>query len=69
MSLEKVLVNKIAYKQYLKNGKTFADKGKEPGALLADFSKVFDCLSQELLIAKLNVYEINLLALFLSYRK
>ena len=69
MSLEKVLVHKIVNRQYLKIGKTFADKGKEPDALLADLSNVFDGLSQELLIAKLNVYEINLLALFLSYKK
>ena len=44
------------------------------GALLTDFSKAFDCLNHDLLIAKLNVYSFSLPALrlihdYLSNRK
>ena len=46
-----------------------ADKVKEPVPLLTDFSKVFNCLSEELIIAKLNVYESDLPVLFLSQKK
>ena len=42
------------------------DKGKVFGALLTDFSKAFDCLSHELITAKLNTYGFNLAALKLS---
>ena len=50
------------------------DKGKAFGVLLADMSKGFDCLSKELIIAKLNVYGFSLPALklmqsYLSERK
>ena len=49
-------------------------KGKCFGALLTDLSKAFDCLSHELLIAKLRVYGFDLPALkliqsYLSNRK
>ena len=55
-----------------KNGKV--DKGKVLGTLLTDLSKDFDCLSHELIIAKLNAYRFNLPALklmhsYLSHRK
>ena len=37
-------------------GKTSNDKGKALGALLTDLSKSFDCLSHELILAKLHAY-------------
>ena len=50
------------------------DKGKTFCASLTDFSKAFDCLDSELLIAKLNAYGFTLPALkldhnYLSQRK
>ena len=39
------------------------DNKKSFGALLADLSKAFDCLSHELLIANINVYAFNMSAL------
>ena len=45
------------------------DKGKSFGALLTDLSKAFDCLSHELLVAKLHAYGFSnaALTLVLSY--
>ena len=43
------------------------DKGDSFGALLADLSKAFDCLSHELLIAKLAAYGFSRSALKLMY--
>ena len=40
----------------LEKWKKAMDKGKIAGALLTDLSKAFDCLSHELLIAKLEAY-------------
>ena len=56
----------------LEKWKNAVDKGK--GALLTNLSKAFDCLSHELIIAKLNAYGFNLPALklmhsYLSHRK
>ena len=50
------------------------DEGKVFGALLTDLSKAFDCLPQELIIAKQNAYGFNLPALklmrsYLSHMK
>ena len=50
------------------------DKGKAFGGLLTDLSKAFDCLSNELIIAKLTAYGFRLSALklmqsYLSERK
>ena len=49
--------------------KKSADKGKEPGALLSELSIVFDCLSPELIIAKLNLCESDLPALYFFHLK
>ena len=40
----------------LEKWKTAVDNKKTFGALLTDLSKVFDCLSYDLLLAKLNTY-------------
>ena len=47
----------------LEKWKSATDNKKSFGALLTDFSKALDCLSHELLIAKLNTYGFNMLAL------
>ena len=54
--------------------KKSVDNGGAFGALFTDFSKVFDCLSHELLIAKLDAYGFDRKALklvnsYLSNRK
>ena len=43
------------------------DAGLEFEALLTDLSKTFDCLSHDLLIAKLNSYGVDILALRLIF--
>ena len=47
----------------LEKWKSLVDKEKAFGILLTDLSKVFDCLSNELIIAKLNAYGFSLPAL------
>ena len=47
----------------LEKWKSATDNKKSFGVLLTDLSEAFDCLSHELLIAKLNAYEFNMLAL------
>ena len=44
----------------LEHWKSVVDKGKLFGALLTDLSKAFDCLSLEIIIAKLNAYGFSL---------
>lgn len=58
----------------LEKWKKAADKGDHFGALLTDLSKAFDCLSHELLVAKLNAYgfslpSVRLIHDYLSNRK
>ena len=51
----------------LEHWKSEVDKRQVFGALLTDLSKAFDCLSHELIIAKLNAYEFSLSALKLIH--
>ena len=58
----------------LEKWKSSVDKRKTFGVLLTDFSKAFDCLSHDLIIAKLNAYgfglpALNLMQSYLSERK
>ena len=55
----------------LEKWKSAVDKGKSFGALLTDLSKTFDCLSHDLLLAKLHAYGFSPSALKLihSYLK
>ena len=47
--------------------KSAVDKGKSFGALLTDLSKAFNCLSHELLVAKLHAYGFSIAALRLIH--
>ena len=51
----------------LEHWKFEVDKRQVSEALLTDFSKAFDCLSHELIIAKLNAYGFSLSALKLIH--
>ena len=47
----------------LEKWKLAVDNNEDFGALLSDLSKAFDCLSQDLLIAKLHFYALSLTSL------
>ena len=51
----------------LEKWKRAVDSNKVFGALLTDLSKAFDCISHDLLIAKLNAYRLSLSALKLVH--
>ena len=51
----------------LEKWKSAVDKGKSFDALLTDLSKAFDCLSHELLLAKLHAYGFSIAALRLIH--
>ena len=52
----------------LEKWRSAVDNKKTFGVLLTDLSKAFDCLSHELLLAKLHAYGFSIPALRLVYR-
>ena len=44
----------------LEKWKSAVDKGKSSGRLLTDLTKAFDCLSHDLLFAKLHAYRFSI---------
>ena len=67
----KVYNTQYCLSKMLEKWKSAVEKGKSFGALLTDLSKAFDCLSHDLLLAKLHAYGFSRPALKLihSYLK
>ena len=51
----------------LENCKSAADKGRSLGELSIDLSQAFDCLTHDLLFAKLHAHEFSLPVIKLIY--
>ena len=62
-SFHKVYSMQYCLLAMLEKWKSAVDKGKSFGALSTDLSKAFDCLSPELLLAKLHAYGFSNVAL------
>ena len=63
VNLGKVLVLSTVLVSMLEKWKSATDNNKSFGSFLTDLSKAFNCLSHDLLVAKLNAYGFSMSAL------
>ena len=68
-SLRKAYGTQHVLIRMLQDRKTKLDNNYTVGAILMDLSKAFDCIPHDLLIAKLNAYDVNSLIFIYSYLK